>query len=163
VSELLEPELHPVQEGIIEVFTGMVRMLGLPPSVGAIYGVYFTSPRPLSLDDVVERLRISKGSASQGLQLLRTLGAVRSSEHHEGRREYFEPDTHLKRLVGGFIKSQVLPELERTRATTDHLRTILDEEEGGEMADFLRDRLDRLDSWQGRSRQILRVLHRFLD
>lgn len=156
--------MHPVQEGMIEVFTGVVRILGLPPSVGGIYGLFFTSPEPLSLDDVVGRLRISKGSASQGLRLLRTLGALRPSNHHEGRREFFEPDTELKKLVSGFIGSQVLPELERTRASSDHLHALLDEAgDDDDLVPFLRERLRKLDSWQGRGRQVLKLLHRFLD
>jgi DNA-binding transcriptional ArsR family regulator len=64
----------------IELFAEVVYALGLPKSVGQIYGLLYASPAPLSFSDIVERLDISKGSASQGLQLLRTLGAIKLAD-----------------------------------------------------------------------------------
>ena len=57
-------------------FSEAVQVFGVPKSVGQIYGLLYASPEPLSFSDIVERLDISKGSASQGLQLLRSLGAI---------------------------------------------------------------------------------------
>ncbi len=64
------------QSECIELFAEVVYALGLPRSIGQIYGLLYASPAPLSFSDIVERLEISKGSASQGLQLLRSLGAI---------------------------------------------------------------------------------------
>jgi len=58
-------------------FAEVVQVFGVPKSVGQIYGLLYASPVPLSFSDIVERLEISKGSASQGLQLLRSLGAIK--------------------------------------------------------------------------------------
>ena len=55
-------------------------MLGLPKSIGEIYGLLYVTQEALSLDDLVSRLGISKGSTSQGLKMLRKLGAVREVE-----------------------------------------------------------------------------------
>ena len=68
----------------------------------------FSSATPLSFSDILERLKISKGSLSQGLQLLRSFGAVRLSERSRNqkhslsratplRRDYFEPELAVKR------------------------------------------------------------------
>jgi len=65
--------------GCADFFDEAGRLFGLPPSVGRIYGLLYGSPKPLSFTDIVEQLEISKGSASQGLQFLRSLGAVRLS------------------------------------------------------------------------------------
>ena len=70
------PELDPLERQVVDVFVDGVRVLGLPRSIGEIYGLLFISRTPLSLDDLVARLKISKGSASQGLRMLRNLGAV---------------------------------------------------------------------------------------
>ncbi|MDG1671637.1 MAG: hypothetical protein P8H96_12280, partial [Akkermansiaceae bacterium] len=99
--------LSDFESRVIEFFCDGVKILGLPKSIGEIYGLLFISPDPMSLDDLVCRLGISKGSASQGLRTLRELGAVREAEVTSGRRVYYEPDVELKRLVGGFIKEQV--------------------------------------------------------
>jgi DNA-binding transcriptional ArsR family regulator len=79
------------QSECIELFAEVVYALGLPRSVGQIYGLLYASSEPLSFSDIVERLDISKGSASQGLQLLRTLGAINLADAKRqapgGRRE----------------------------------------------------------------------------
>ena len=61
-------------------FSEVVQVFGVPKSVGQIYGLLYATPEPLSFSDIVDRLDISKGSASQGLQLLRSLGAVNVAE-----------------------------------------------------------------------------------
>ncbi|MFN6016277.1 MAG: GbsR/MarR family transcriptional regulator, partial [Verrucomicrobiota bacterium] len=72
-------EIDSIEREVLAVFVDGVRVLGLPPSIGEIYGLLFISQAPLSLDDLVKRLKISKGSASQGLRTLKSLGAVRET------------------------------------------------------------------------------------
>ena len=70
----------PFETECVKFFAEVVQVFGVPKSIGQIYGLLYASPRPLSFSDIVERLEISKGSASQGLQLLRELGAVNVAE-----------------------------------------------------------------------------------
>jgi hypothetical protein len=60
----------------VGLFADIVSALGIPKSIGQIYGLLYASATPLSFSDIVDRLDISKGSVSQGLQLLRSLGAI---------------------------------------------------------------------------------------
>jgi len=71
--------LLPVEVEVIQLFVQFSRTVGQPRSIAEIYGLLFVSHQPLTLDDLVERLRLSKGSASQGLKYLRELGAVRGN------------------------------------------------------------------------------------
>jgi HTH-type transcriptional regulator, glycine betaine synthesis regulator len=71
------------QAECVQFFAEVVQIFGVPRSVGQIYGVLYASPAPLSFSDIVERLDISKGSASQGLQLLRSLGAINEAKCEE--------------------------------------------------------------------------------
>ena len=63
----------------IDFFVRLMSMLGMPRSVGEIYGLLYFSPVPLPMDQIVSRLGISLGSASQGLKTLRSLKAVRTN------------------------------------------------------------------------------------
>ena len=54
----------------IEMFINFLKIIGLQKSIGEIYGLLFVSSKPLSMDDIVNRLDISLGAASQGLKLL---------------------------------------------------------------------------------------------
>ena len=155
-------KLGEIESGVVDMFSGMVRMLGLPPSIGAIYGLLYVSPEPLCLDDFVAQLGISKGSASQGLAVLKKLGALRAAECR-GRREYFHADMRLKMLVGGFLRSEVLPNLERGQTTLVDLSARVSHESDPVRRHFLEERLGKLSRWQNRGKQVLGLLHRFLD
>lgn len=150
---------------VVSFFCDGVKMLGLPRSLGEIYGLLFITPEPLSLDDLVSQLGISKGSVSQGLRMLKNLGAVRDVEGIEGRRTYYEPDVELKQLVGGFIQEQVRPHLHSGESKLQNLEKMVVEMEkagGEEPVSFYRNRVERLGRWSTRARFVLPVLQKFL-
>lgn len=156
--------LGRIEEQVIGVFVDGVKVLGLPRSIGEIYGLLFISPHPLSLDDLVERLGISKGSASQGLRTLRSLGAVReaSAKGLPERRTHYEAATELKRLVGGFIREQIRPHLKSGRSKVADLQPAIDQLEDEELREFAQERAERLDQWMKNAGRVLPVLQKFL-
>jgi len=95
----------------IDLFVRIAHLIGIPKSVGEIYGLLFTSPEPLSFDDIVESLNMSRGSASQGLRLLRMIGAAKTTYVAGERRDYFVAEIELRKLVTGFLNEQVRPHL----------------------------------------------------
>lgn len=161
-EEDTEAELSDFEARVVDFFCDGVRMLGLPRSIGEIYGILYVSPDPLSLDDLVKRLGISKGSASQGLRSLRELGAVREVDAMAGRRIYYEPDVELKRLVGGFIKEKVRPHLASGEEKLASLRAMVRAMPGDAKSDFYAGRLERLGRWSKRARVVLPLLQKFL-
>lgn len=155
--------LSDFETQVVSFFCDGVRILGLPKSIGEIYGLLFVSPEPLALDDFVTKLNISKGSASQGIRLLRELGAVSEAEGKVARRSYYEPDIELKKLVGGFIKEQVRPHLASGEDKLSVLRGMVKSMEGEEeLADFYSQRVERLGRWSSRARMVLPVLQKLL-
>jgi DNA-binding transcriptional regulator GbsR (MarR family) len=99
--------LNPVEVDLIHLFVRLSRALGQPPSLAEIYGLLFISTRPLTMDDLIERLRLSNGSASQGLKYLRELGAVRVVEVAGARRTHYEAVAELRNLAGSFVRRQI--------------------------------------------------------
>lgn len=154
--------LTSLQEQVVNFFVDGVRVLGLPRSLGEIYGLLFISNAPLSLDDLVRILGISKGSASQGLKTLRILGAVREASGNENRRTYYEPAVELKPLVGGFIREQVRPHLESGASKLQKLEETAKEALDPAEREFFVDRIERLESWMKRGGQVLPMLQRIL-
>jgi len=145
-------------EGMVrEFFADAVKVLGLPKSVGEIYGSLFISREPLSLDDLVERLGMSKGSGSQGLKMLRTLGAVSEVDGMEGRKVFYEADVELKSLVGGFIREEIRPHLSSAKVKLG----LMDECNVSEDAHY-DERIKKLSSWRKRAGVLLPVLQKIL-
>jgi len=163
MSEVEATALSTFEERVVDFFCDGVKILGLPKSIGEIYGLLFVSPEPLSLDDIVSKVGISKGSASQGLKLLRDLGAVGTTEGAVARRVYYEPHVLLKQLVGGFIKEQVRPHIASGEDKLDALDEMVEEMENeDELAEFYAERVERLRGWTKSARFVLPVLQKFL-
>ena len=155
-------ELDPLERQVVAVFVDGVRVLGLPRSIGEIYGLLFISQSPLSLDDLVQRLHISKGSASQGLRMLKSLGAVREVESGTERRTYYEPAIELKRLAGGFIREQIRPHLESAKTKIHSLSVTTQEIDDPQRRKFLSERVERLETWMRSGGRVLPVLQKLL-
>lgn len=155
-------DLDPLERQVVAFFVDGVRVLGLPRSIGEIYGLLFISQTALSLDDLVLRLHISKGSASQGLRMLKSLGAVREAEGGAERRTYYEPALELKRLAGGFIREQIRPHLESGKTKINLLADTARDVDDADRRKFLGERIDRLEKWLRSGGKVLPVLQKLL-
>ena len=96
---------------LVEAAGRVFQKLGLPRSTGQIYGLLYLSERPLALDDMAERLSISKGSASMGTRQLASWGALRQVWVPGDRRDHFEAVGDLTQLLavayGEFLKPRL--------------------------------------------------------
>jgi DNA-binding transcriptional regulator GbsR (MarR family) len=61
------------------------------------------------MEDIINRLDISSGAASQGLKLLRGLGAVKAVYFPGDRRDHFAADLEL-RFSTVFVREEMRPE-----------------------------------------------------
>jgi DNA-binding transcriptional regulator GbsR (MarR family) len=110
---------------VIDLFLNAASSFGLPKSYGQIYGLLFCSDQSLSMDEVMQLLQISKGSASQGLRALRQLGAVSSVFAPRDRKERFVAEIRLRKLVGGFLREQADPHLDKGVGRLKQIEALL--------------------------------------
>ena len=113
------------EDEVIDLFLNAANSFGLPKSYGQIYGLLFCRDNPLSMYEVMELLQISKGSASQGLRALRQLGAVTSVFEPGDRKERFVAEKRLRKLVGGFLREQADPHLEKGTARLKQIESLV--------------------------------------
>ena len=135
---------------MIEMFVRAANLIGLPRSVGEIYGVLYCAEKPLAFDDQVERLGISKGSVSQGLKLLRQFGAVKVQYIAGSRKDHYVPELSIKRLVRGFIQDQFNPHLESGSGRIEGIRELVEAESDPLLRKHAEQRLSTLMNWQSR-------------
>ncbi|MGA0850131.1 MAG: GbsR/MarR family transcriptional regulator [Chthoniobacterales bacterium] len=153
--------LGPAEREVLEFFVHMGKYLSLPRSVGEIYGLLFARGEKLTLDDLVARLGISKGSASQGLRMLRGVGAVRLSHIPGDRKDYFEAETELPALVRGFLRDQLAIKMEHADRRLDRLRSVVDDPDS-DAPEGLSGRVERLQSWHNKTRRLVPLVSTFL-
>jgi DNA-binding transcriptional regulator GbsR (MarR family) len=151
--------LNEFEQGVIDIFVRLADMLSVPRSIAEIYGLLFASARPLSFQDIVDRLGISKGSASQGLRVLRATGAAKLVYVPADRRDYFVPETELRALLSGFLREKIQPHLEGGAVRVEALRKMAPvcAKEPTEAA-VLRERVEKLTAWHKRGKSIVPII-----
>jgi len=138
--------LSELETRSIDLAVRVAEFLGLPRSMGELYGLVFISQHPVNTDQLIERLHVSRGSASQGLAALKRIGAVRSQYLSGDRREYFVAENNLNYLLQGFLKERIEPALSDL---ANRLAT-LEEEVGQSGNQHYLERLEKVKSWRNK-------------
>jgi DNA-binding transcriptional regulator GbsR (MarR family) len=146
---------------VLEFFVNIAKYLSLPRSVGEIYGLLFARGGKLTLDDLVGELGISKGSASQGLRMLRGVGGVRVSHIPGDRKDYFEAEAELPALIRGFLRDQLAVKMEHADERLGRLQAVVDDPANA-APDGLSGRVERLQSWHNKARRLVPLVSTFL-
>jgi DNA-binding transcriptional regulator GbsR (MarR family) len=148
------------ESAVVGFFMESATLLGVPKSVAAIYGVCFASPAPLSFSEVKERLEMSAGSISQGLRVLREMGALTVVESTD-RRECYQPDLKLRKLAAKWIDQKLQHQLDSGRTRLQGIAQAIPDE-SGPSGQVLRERLETLQAWHDQTRALLPIMKAFL-
>jgi DNA-binding transcriptional regulator GbsR (MarR family) len=100
----------------VEAWGAMGALWGINRSVARVHALLMATEGAISLDEIAERLQISKGNASMSLRELRTFGVVRQVEVPGDRRDFYvtEPDvwTMFFRIIKERKRREFDPALE---------------------------------------------------
>jgi DNA-binding transcriptional regulator GbsR (MarR family) len=151
-------ETNLAEDSIMGLCVRLCSLLGLPRSIGIIYGAVFVSLKPIEASEICRKLKISRGSASQGLRFLKELGAIRSSGLNSNRAEHFEAEDHLRLALENFILKKITPafeEIGREIGKLDNLALQPDQS-------VLATKLDALKRWHKHGKLLLPIVTGFL-
>lgn len=146
---------------MVGFFVDAADLLGVPKSVAAIYGIVFASPEALSFAEIESRLDISKGSISQGLRVLREVGAVKEVSVKTERAERFTPDVELRKLITRFLEQRLQRQLDAGKNRLTGLSRSLPDLKAAE-TETLRKRLKYLQAWHDKARALMPIAKTFL-
>jgi len=104
---------HVEREFILH-FGEMGSRWGINRTVGQIYALLFLADRPLSADDICERLGFSRSNVSMGLKELQSWELVRRRHVEGDRREYFEAPEDLWQIVRTLVAQRKKREIDPT-------------------------------------------------
>jgi DNA-binding transcriptional regulator GbsR (MarR family) len=161
VSAEDEVLLSALEVEAIEMFINFLRLIGLPKSVGEIYGLLFVAPRPMAMDEIMGRLDISLGAASQGLKLLRSFGAVRVVYERGDRRDHYVADLELSRFATAFIQDELQPRIDMAAERVKRMEAALSRLPVKERK-ATRERIDRLKHWLDKGQKMIPWVIRFM-
>src|SRR6266536_4887975 len=86
----LPRRLEEVEEDFVGLWRRMSALWGISPTMAEIHGLLYISGAALSMDDIMDRLNISRGNVSMNLTKLVEWGLVRRVHKRGDRRDYYE-------------------------------------------------------------------------
>ncbi|MEW5930411.1 MAG: MarR family transcriptional regulator [Gemmatimonadota bacterium] len=72
---------------------------GIPRIAGRLFGLLMVNEEPCSLDDMAERLQVSKGSVSSNSRMLEQWGVVERVTRPGDRRDYYHLADDMERRI----------------------------------------------------------------
>lgn len=111
--------LSRADQGVADAVGALMELWGFRRQLGRIWAVLFLSDRPLAAPDLCDRLRISTGLLSMSLAELRRWGVVRPVEIPGDRKEHFEAETNVWRLVARVLREREKRAVEQALASFD--------------------------------------------
>jgi len=144
-------KLEIAQHKFIESIGKLCASFGLNKLVAQIYALLYLSDKILSLDDICEKLEISKGSVSMNIRELENWGAVRKIWVKGSRKDYYEVELDIKKVVVNKLKGSIQKRLSEITNMTEQFNSIvqsakseLSEEEKG-IARIYEERLKKIE------------------
>ena len=123
---LINPVLRAVNDSMLEGLGQLADYFGYNKVLGKMYGALLLSPRPMSLDDMVEHLEVSKASVSMNMRMLENMGIMREVWVRGDRRKYYEAEFDFWKILTNVLGSRELRDvnqaLEVIESSINHLR-----------------------------------------
>lgn len=99
--------LSPFVRGFVEDAGNLSSSFGLGRAIGQVYAYLYFSARPRGLHDMCAALAISKGSASTVVRQLEQWGAARKVWIKGDRKDYYEANEWIGRVVRSVLNDIV--------------------------------------------------------
>mgnify|MGYP000852630275 CR=1 FL=1 len=105
--------LPQIKKDFIASLSHISRFWGFPKGMGAIFAVLYLSPASLSLDEIVQQTRLTKGAVSSEVRALARMGLVHRSSKLGDRKDYYEAETDFYAAVRSLLRERQNNEFDR--------------------------------------------------
>src|SRR3989338_5281219 len=101
----MKSELEKAQDVLLEKVNNICGKFGLNNIMAELYIILYTANETLSLSEMAERLKISKGSVSINIRALESYGAVKRVWVKGSRKDYYEAERNISKVIVERVKS----------------------------------------------------------
>jgi DNA-binding transcriptional regulator GbsR (MarR family) len=119
--------LIKIKKDFTEGLSQISRFWGFPKGMGAIFAVLYLSPTPLSLDDVVAQIGLTKGAVSTEIRTLARMGLVHRSTKLGDRKDYYTAEADFYAAIRSILRERQNSEFDRAVRSVRATLTTLEE------------------------------------
>jgi len=143
--------LDETRQGFIENLSRISEFWGYPRAMGALYGALYLSPTPLSLDDLIPIVGVTKGAISTNIRALEQLGMVHKQVRPGDRKDYYLADTDFWKITKTILERRQKPEFDKAlndvSLALQNVRSRSHSGTAAELANFYEERLSAMESF----------------
>jgi DNA-binding transcriptional regulator GbsR (MarR family) len=147
---------------LIDLAGQVAQMLSFNRSIGQIFGCLYLSPTPLSLEEVAQRCRMSKGNASIHLRTLHGWGAVHRTSSLGTRKDYYRAETDLVDLATRRIQEGSKKRMDFVRGKINEFKSKPLYEDPEQQA-YWSKRLGEIDNIVGQAEKAYPLIMKYLE
>jgi DNA-binding transcriptional regulator GbsR (MarR family) len=130
-------QLSEAKEKYIQTWGTFATNWGINRTMAQVHALLLASGKPLSTDEVMEELEISRGNANMNLRALIDWGIVRKELIKGDRKEYFVAEKDIWYLFKQITKERRKREIDPVIAFLEELKNI-DDKDSPEAKEFIR-------------------------
>jgi DNA-binding transcriptional regulator GbsR (MarR family) len=137
----------PVTQAELEVADTIGRLMefwGFKRPMGRMWTLLYLAPAPLGAAELGEQLKMSAGAVSMTLNELLKWGAVKKSWRPGERRDFYEAETSIGKLVQRVLRERELELVRQFGEALDNADAALPSPAAGSATDFKRERVHEL-------------------
>lgn len=144
----MDQELLEARQTFIQGMSRISNFWGFPKAMGAIFGAVYLSPTPLSLDEIVEQVSVTKGSVSTNVRALERLGMVHKQIRLGDRKDYYEAEADFWTIIKGVLREREQSEFDLALRTVGDSLAMVKEAEpvdsDADIAIFYQQRMENM-------------------
>src|SRR5258708_31699638 len=141
-----------VRATFVDGMGGIGEFWGIGRAMGQLWAVLYLRPEPMTMDQLVGAVGITKGHASTNLRALLRLGLVAKSWRPGDRKEYYSPQADLWAFARSVLRERQKQEFDQALHSTVNALAMLDRHRSEIPSDeqrFLRRRLEAVRDFHG--------------
>ncbi|GAA4113451.1 hypothetical protein GCM10022393_12460 [Aquimarina addita] len=112
------------KEKFISTWGSLGTLWGINKAMAQIHALLWVSPEPLSMEDIMEELQISRGNTSMNLRQLMDWGIVFKESKPGERKEYFVSEKDVQELARQVAKERSRREIKPVIKTLREVSAI---------------------------------------
>jgi len=130
-------QTEQIRKEFAESMSHISHFWGYPKGLGAIFAALYLSPKPASLDELVQQSGLTKGAVSTTVRSLARMGLVHHAARLGDRKDYYEAETDFYKAIRALLSERqqshefdrAIRSVEMTRNQLRDLKGSMDEPE----------------------------------
>lgn len=124
----MDTSIEEAKEHFVQGVSRIAHFWGLPKAMGAIFGVVYLSDEPMTLDELVRQVGVSKGAVSTNIRGLERLGLVRKKIVLGDRKDYYVAESDFWKIAKGILREREKNEFNRAIMSVSESISMLEKE-----------------------------------